>query len=70
MLWPGLRVIQIQLFDLSLLNERETYISNARVTDIVGFTSSASSDSFRMDLTAHFKVRFRLGTCINRIPPT
>ena len=49
------------LFDLSMLNERETYVSNARVTDIVGFTSSASSDSFRMDLTAPLQGTLSIG---------
>ena len=49
------------LFDLSMLNESETYISNARVTDIVGFTSSASSDSFRMDLTPPLQGTLSIG---------
>ena len=49
------------LFDLSMLNERDTYVSNARVTDIVGFISSASSDSFRMDLTPPLQGRLSIG---------
>ena len=49
------------LFDLSMLNESETYISNARVTDIVGFTSSASSDRFRMDLTPPLQGTLSIG---------
>ena len=39
------------IFDIANLSEKETYISNARVTDRVGFISSASSDSFKMDIS-------------------
>ncbi|MAP71621.1 MAG: hypothetical protein CMF81_07100 [Candidatus Marinimicrobia bacterium] len=38
-------------FDVKELGQDTTYYSNARVTDFVGFTTTASSDSFRMDFT-------------------
>ena len=38
-------------FDVKDLAENTTYYSNAIVTDFVGYSSSASSDSFMMDFT-------------------
>ena len=40
------------IFDVKDLNENTVYYSNAIVTDFVGYSTSASSDSFMMDFTS------------------